>query len=368
MDVVEGEIMIIKGKAKDLLEDSLNNALLAVEIYNKPKLEGRLKSYIIHMNIAWTKALHAYFHRTMGEKYFYKDKKVKYLRIDDEKKAWELKTCIDKYKNLPIGVAENLKFFIGLRNKIEHTYLDCTDLEIKTFGECQALLYNYENFIIKQFGYNYAINTSLPFSLQFSELRKDNAYISSKNLLSKEMVKINEYIDKYRSNISDEIYNTQEYSIKLVQIPVVSNASKNDLAIQFVNWEKLDEKEKEEVNKLTTIIKNKTIFRNVINCDRLMPGQATKLIKKSVTGYNQNINTALVYIFSIKPSKKIESDKDPFDTNTKYCYYDQTHDDYQYTNEWVEFVISLFNNNKISIPKVNELYRNRKKIDISEYE
>ena len=115
-------------------------------------------------------------------------------------------------------------------------------------------------------------------------------------------------------------------------------------------------------------IKNKTIFRNVINCDRLMPGQATKLIKKSVTSYNQNINTALVYIFSIKPSKKIESDKDPFDTNTKYCYYDQTHDDYQYTNEWVEFVISLFNNNKISIPKVNELYRNRKKIDISEYE
>ena len=96
--------------------------------------------------------------------------------------------------------------------------------------------------------------------------------------------------------------------------------------------------------------------------------EATKLIKKSVTSYNQNINTALVYIFSIKPSKKIESDKDPFDTNTKYCYYDQTHDDYQYTNEWVEFVISLFNNNKISIPKVNELYRNRKKIDISEYE
>lgn len=35
--------MIIKGKSKDLLEDSVTNALLAVEIYNKPKLEGRIK-------------------------------------------------------------------------------------------------------------------------------------------------------------------------------------------------------------------------------------------------------------------------------------------------------------------------------------
>lgn len=48
--------MLIKGKAKDLLEDSINNALLAVEIYNKPKLGNRIKSYIVHMNIAWTKA------------------------------------------------------------------------------------------------------------------------------------------------------------------------------------------------------------------------------------------------------------------------------------------------------------------------
>lgn len=360
--------MVIKGKAKDLLEDSISNALLAVEIYNKPKLNGRLKSYIIHMNIAWTKALHAYFYRKIGEKYFYKDKNGKYVRIDGEKKAWELKTCIDKYKNFPIGVIENIKFFIGLRNKIEHTYLDCTDLEIKIFGECQSLLYNYETFIIEQFGNNYAINTSLPFSLQFSEMRKNNAYVSSKNLLSKEMVKINEYIDMYRSNIADEIFNTQEYSIKLVQIPVVSSASKNDLSIQFVNWEKLDEEEKKEVNKLTTLIKNKTIFRDVINCDKLMPGHAVKLIKQKVDCYNQNINTALVYIFSIKPSKKLEPEKDPFDTNTKYCYYDQTHGDYQYTNEWIMFVTELFNKDELSISRVKELYKNRKKIDISDYE
>lgn len=71
--------------------------MLAVEIYNKSRLNGRLKSYIVHMNIEWTKLFQIYYHRE-GIKYFYKDKKGKYIRIDGEK-TWELKTGIDKYKN-----------------------------------------------------------------------------------------------------------------------------------------------------------------------------------------------------------------------------------------------------------------------------
>ena len=176
--------MIIKGKTKDLLEDSTTNALLAVEIYNKPKLDGRIKSYIVHMIIAWTKAFHAYFYKS-GIKYFYKDSSGRYEKIDDEKKAWDITTCIKKYANLSAGEKGNLGFFIKLRNKIEHTYLSCTDLDIKIFGECQSLLYNYENFIINIFGSGYSINTSLPFSLQFSALRNDKSYNLSKKLLSK---------------------------------------------------------------------------------------------------------------------------------------------------------------------------------------
>lgn len=360
--------MVIKGKAKDLLEDSISNALLAVEIYNKPRLEGRIKSYIVHMIIAWTKAFHAYFYRTIGDKYYYKEPSGKYVRIDGEKKAWELKTCIDKYKNLSAGEEKNLKFFIGLRNKIEHSFLNCTDLEIKIFGECQSLLFNYENFILKHFGKEYSLNTSLPFSLQFSELRNDKSFNSSKMLLSKEMVKINDYINKYRDSLADEVYNSQEYSIKLVQIPVVSNTSKNDIAIQFIPWDKLNDEEKTEVTKITTLIKNKNVFRDMSNVDKLMPGKAVEKIKEKISFYNQTINTYLVYIFSIKPSKSLEKDKDAFETNTKYCYYDQTHKDYQYTYEWVEFVISLFSENKISREKIKELYFNSQKLEIADYE
>lgn len=360
--------MIIKGKSKDLLEDSINNALLAVEIYNKPRLENRINSYIVHMNIAWTKAFHAYFHKTIGEKYFYKDNKGKYQRIDGEKRTWELKICMDKYKGLKDAVYYNNLFFIKLRNKIEHSYLNCTDLEIKIFGECQSLLFNYENFIIEQFGQEYSLNVSLPFSLQFSELRNEKSYRSSKMLLSKEMIRINDFIDKFRDNLSTDVYGTQEYSIKLVQIPIISNTDKSDLAVQFLNWNNLSSDEKSEIEKITALVKSKTVIRSVTNADKMMPGIINKKIKEKYPNFNLNIHSYLTYIFSIKPSKKLESSKDPFDTNTKYCYYDQTHKDYQYTIEWLDFLNNMFFEDKLSIIKIKELYKNKEKLNIQEYE
>ena len=64
-----------KGKIKSLLESSINAALLAVEVYNKPRTTFRSEAYITLIIIAWTKLFHAYFHSTIGDKYYYKKKK-----------------------------------------------------------------------------------------------------------------------------------------------------------------------------------------------------------------------------------------------------------------------------------------------------
>ena len=114
------------------------------------------------------------------------------------------------------------------------------------------------------------------------------------------MVRINEFIDKYRSSLSDDVYNTQEYSVKLVQIPIVSNASRNDVAIQFVNWDKLSDEEQSEVNKVTTLIKNRNVYRDMSNVDKLMPGMVVKKIQEKHPNYSLHMNTCLVYIFSIQ--------------------------------------------------------------------
>ena len=154
-------------KVKELLNKSRESALLAVEVYNKPNTTFRTGGYIVLMIIAWTALFHAIFERRKI-KYFYKEKnKRRYKKVDGEKKAWELKECLREYykdKNPP--ERKNLEFFIKLRNKIEHRFLPQLDVDI--FGECQAMLINYENLLTAEFGDKYALKENLVFTLQFS--------------------------------------------------------------------------------------------------------------------------------------------------------------------------------------------------------
>lgn len=142
-------IVLRQGKAKTILESSINSAFTAVETYNRPRTQFRIENYIILMIIAWTKLFHAYFQATIGERYFYKEKNGRFKRVDGEKKAWELTECLKKYRKseteykISEPVEANLKFFINIRNKIEHRYWDSSALDILLFGECQSLLYNY---------------------------------------------------------------------------------------------------------------------------------------------------------------------------------------------------------------------------------
>ena len=95
-----------KGKTKATLESSREAALLAVEIYNKPRIGFRSEGYIALMIIAWTRLFHAHFNNTIGDKYYYKlavstivDSKL--FERDDEKIAdiLDLKTDFEKRWN-----------------------------------------------------------------------------------------------------------------------------------------------------------------------------------------------------------------------------------------------------------------------------
>jgi len=327
-----------KGKTKTILESSIEASLLAVEIYNKPRISFRVEGYITNMIIAWTRLFHAYFHQTIGDKFYYKQPNSnRYKIIDGEKKSWELKTCITKYNDLPEAVKVNLEFFIKLRNKIEHRHIDRDEIGILIFGECQSLLYNYENTLIDFFGEEYALNENLAYSLQFSRVRKKAQIEASKKLLSSEIKELKFFIDTYRTNLNDEIFNSQEYSIKLIQIPKITNTTRNDLAIEFVNWNSLSDDDRENYDKITTIIKDKVIKKEAINPGKMKPSE---VISKLSVNINQYDYKCICFIFNIRPYQS-EKNNDPFNTNINYCHYDEVHDDYVYNDEWVDFLNNI---------------------------
>lgn len=359
-----------KGKTKTLLESSIDCALLAVEIYNKPRAPFRVESFITHMIMSWTRLLQAHFNQTIGETFFYKEPNGRrYKLIDGEKKAWELKTCIQKYGELSEAVKTNLEFFIKLRNKIEHRTISKDEIGLMIFGECQSLLYNYENELIKLFGSDYAINESLAYSLQFSRLRTAKQVEANKQLLSTEVREIKDFIEKYRLGVKESIFNTQEFSIKLIQVPKIANTNRNDLAIEFVNWNSVSEEDKKNYEKITTLIKDKVQKAEVINPAKLKPGAVVKAVNESYqNNFNHYDHKCLLYIFSIRPTKEDGGSIDPFETNTKYCHYDEAHNDYLFKEEWNNFIISNITSGTLTREIWKSNFDNKKKFDISSFE
>lgn len=359
-------VQLRKGKTKTILESSIDAALLAVEVYNKPRTTFRSEGYITLMTIAWTRLFHAYFNHTIGDKYYYRKKNGRFKRVDGEKKAWELATCIKKYSNLDPAIQKNLDFFIKLRNKIEHRHIDRREVDVLIFGECQSFLYNYENFLIKIFGKDYAINEALVYSLQFSQLRTQSQLRASKSILSSDLQDLVEYIKKYRSALSDEIFNSQEYSIKLLQIPKVSNTKKNDLAIEFVRLDQLSEEDKELYDQITVLVKDRTVKVEGSNVGRLKPGMVVNQVNSALGSdvLNTSYHSYIYTIFDVRPKKGAD---DPFDTNTEYCYYDEPHSDYVYNEKWVEFLIHILQTDILTIDKIKKKYKSNEKLDISEY-
>lgn len=357
-----------KGKTKSILEGSIDAALLAVEVYNKPRTTFRSQAYIVLMIIAWTRLFHAYFNKTIGNTYYYKDKNGHYKLIDKktkERKAWELRTCIQKYGSLSEPVKANLDFFIGLRNKIEHRNVTERQVDTKIFGECQSLLCNYENLLIQIFGEEYALNESLVFSLQFSYMRPKEQRQANKNVLSSEMKEIRSYIENYRSTIRDEIFNSQEYSIKLIQIPKVSNTNRNDLAIEFVRLDELDSADKERYQQIITLIKGIEVPTEGKNVGRFLPKQVVEKVGERIRrNFVYHDHQALYTIFSVRPPGK---DPKPDRTNTKYCHYDFANKKYVYQESWVDFIVKLFEVYHLTIEEIRLAFKAGEKWEISKY-
>ncbi|MGN8791795.1 DUF3644 domain-containing protein [Acidaminococcus fermentans] len=363
-------IALRQGKAKSILESSRSCVLTAVETYNRPNNLYRSENYIVLMVIGWTKLFHAYFQAKIGSKYFYKDKNGRYMKIDGEKRAWDLRECVKQFNKkdpelkLSEAVIKNLYFFIEIRNKIEHSFWCGADLDLYVFGECQALLFNYEKLLVNLFGDSYAIEGCLAFALQFSHSRSENQSISQKMLLSKEMRDLKNYIDKYKIELNQEVYDSQEYSIKFLLIPKVSNTNRKDMAVEFVNWNTIDAVDRENYQKITAIIKDKIVYKSASNINLLKPSNVIDEVnQKTGASLNMANHTCLWKAFGIRPER---NSQDKFDTMEKYCLYDEPHDDYLYTNEWVNFIVNLIEKYKFNKDNIKE--RCETKLDLKEYE
>jgi hypothetical protein len=334
---------------REALEKARDSALLAVEVYNKPAVKFKSSGYITLMIIAWTSLFHAISFRRK-QKPYYRKPSGRYERVGGDYRHWDLAECLSHYYSNDTGnaVRKNLEFFIPLRNKIEHRSLP--ELDPSIFGECQAMLLNFDDLLGNEFGEKYRIRQCLSFALQM--------YPSAENLA--EAVKRNrrvrataDFIEQYRSSISPETLQSGQYAFKAFLIQVANHPSKDALAIQFIDYAKLSPEQKEHIKPLAALVKSKHV--PVLNEGTLNAGQVAERVQKAMgdpkinrggkprSKFNIAWHTRCWQYFNVRPPSRSAN---PEQTNAKYCIYDRRHNDYGYTEEWVSFLIEKFKNDK----------------------
>ncbi|MBA7556069.1 hypothetical protein ES705_48766 [subsurface metagenome] len=119
---------------------------------------------------------------------------------------------------------------------------------------------------------------------------------------------------------------------------------------------------------MTALIKNKTVKIEVINPGKLRAGDAVKKVLEntSIKKFSHYDHKCLYYLFSIRPIS--EENLDAFETKTKYCHYDEVHNDYVYQESWPDFLAKIINKKKITKKHWKQKFKKRQKLDIRKYE
>jgi hypothetical protein len=334
-----------RGLPKDVathLEKAKDSAIAAVDCYNRCGTRFRSGSYIVLMCVAWTSFFHAvYFKRKVKPFYREAEGSKRFKKIDGDYKAWELATCLEKYyPGQTNAVTENLRFLIGLRNKIEHRSMP--ELDNHIFGECQACLFNLEDLLFNEFGIKHCLAECLSLAIQFSRLRHEKQGKAIAELQKPLRANVKEYIDTFRSSLSPEIQGDQQYSFRVFLIPKVANSQgQAELSVEFVKFDPTNPTEMAQYEKIAALIKPSVTL--VVNAGRLKASDVCKKVQPVVQAalgadrfFIASYHHALACEFyQIRPRK---CDPHPEKTNSDMCQYDAAHRDYVYTERWVSFL------------------------------
>jgi len=309
--------------------------LLAVETYNRPGTVFRSAGYIVLMVIGWTALFHAIFFKRKVKPYYRKRGSRRFVWVSGEHKTWELDECLKQfYQDQNPAPRKNLEFFIELRNKIEHRFLPDLDMEI--FGECQALLMNFEAMLSAEFGEKQSVGPGLPYALQFSKSLAPMQQKAMRGAAKQQLQSVRKFVSDFRSALSDDIQADESYSFKVFLIPKVgAHAKSSDIAVEFVRYDANKPEQMKQYERLVALIKPKQI--SIANLDGLKAGQVVRqVVARLGRKFTQHSHMMSWKHYNTRPSG---NSPNPEVCDNRFCYYDVVHGDYIYTPAWVNFLV-----------------------------
>ncbi|MEQ1501359.1 MAG: DUF3644 domain-containing protein [Myxococcota bacterium] len=318
-------------EVRDLLQKAKESAQLAVHVYNSPTTSFRTGAYLVLMVIAWTAAMLSRFRRQGIDPYYTRKGDIE--KVDGMPKVWSPEDCVRKTfpdQNNPIR--KNLEFAIGVRNRVVHAH--CPALDDTTFGECQALLNNFEPWVSETFHVDDVVGSRLTFALQTSLRRTPEQTQALKRFLGGSVTELLDFVDGFIDNLDDDVFADPRFRYRVMLVPMVaSNDRHADAAVQFVPFDPDHPEAAAAVDQLRVLVKDRPV--EVLGKGKLLPGDVARRVEDAIPWrFNASYHHAqAVKHFGVKPT---DSNGGSAKTDSRYCVFSEPHGNYTYTTAWVE--------------------------------
>ena len=312
------------------LQGSKQEALLAVDLYNRSGENRRLEAFVVHMQIAWLYLLQARFERD-GVDFYYRDSRGRRKKIDGEFMTWDLARCIKEvFPNQNHPVRRNVEFFIGFRNKIEHRYEQL--LESVVAGKAQSLIMNYEQMLVDTFGEKESLADRLRFPVFLTSLT-DGAVAALKEVHKRLPKRLTKYVSDYDASLTDEVRDDHRYEFRVYLVQQTGPKTEADVSMRFVRFDDLSEEERSKLEQVQTIVREKQV--PVSNVGKHKPSDVCRARQR---GPRRPVHAELGPRAGRGSTTRIRPETGaahPERTDARYCVYDEPHRDYVYTDAWI---------------------------------
>lgn len=324
----------LEPEVEALLQKAREAALLSLQIYNNPTVKFRTEGFSVMMIIAWTALFHAIFQRR-GTPYLYLDPATgAVIQVDGDAKAWELTRCLDEfYGTQSVAVRQNLTFFIKLRNRIEHRFVP--EIDPMVAGECQSMLFNFDELVVAEFGDYFAIRETLAVPLQTAHIRPGATLDALRKLQARYFEEMRGFVLEFRASLSPEVLGDQRFRFSVYLVPKPANHGPGDLAVEFVKVTP------ENATKLAELARGIVAIRerSVANADSVKASDVVKEVALRIKKpFNMAHHTRAWKRYQVRRAVRQGGKVSGEGCNTDYCVPDRVHNDFVYTPAWVDFL------------------------------
>lgn len=259
------------------LQASKAEATLAVDLYNRSGNERQLEAFIVHMSMAWLKLLQARFARDSLDMYV-RDASGRRQRAKDG--DWVTKP-LSQIASEQFSAKDprrlNLEFFISLRNRIEHRYE--RELASLVAGKTQALLLNYESVLVELFGTAESLGNVLRLPVFVSSFT-DDAVAALRQSRRRMPKRVLDYLHDFDAGLDPDTADDHRYEFRIFLVPKTRSKTDADVAMSFVRIEELTEEQRDLMDRVQTVIREKPV--PVADNDALLPGQVAAKVQDTL--------------------------------------------------------------------------------------